>query len=452
MHVQERLRQDRPVTAQPLTDGELWSRAQLKELLAARFTHRALAQFLAASERRARDERHSRPEVARRELLWAAAGAGAWLTLAQIGVAPFRGRRRAGLAGWAATMLMLDWHLGMLETPDGRPRNLGPADAATLLRAWLVPAVAHDPRAGLCLLGYVTDAVDGPLARATAPTRLGRDLEGLVDAVFAVAVLRGARRRDRLGTAATIGESVRLLAGIAYAVGATSAEPRHPTHGSCARHGRSPPPALPASCWPPPAGAAPAERSSWPPRRSAWRRRSWRSPECALQAERRTKRPARRGTVPALDDVRIGCSRRPLRERRVGVHRRRDLGQRGAVRQPGGELGDRLAAAGGSHRRAHQPSARISDQHGEAIGLTADDRAVELGVVRAGDGGAAPPSAPGLGLGHADARDFGSVKVTQGIVVATVRRRWKSAFGVATRAWCAATWVKGSSAVTSPTA
>lgn len=207
------------MTAQPLTDGELWSRAQLKQLRAARFTHRALAQFLAASERRARDERHSRPEVARRELLWAAAGAGAWLTLAQIGVAPFRGRRRAGLAGWAATMLMLDWHLGMLETPDGRPRNLGPADAATLLRAWLVPAVAHDPTAGLCLLGYVTDAVDGPLARATAPTRLGRDLEGLVDAVFAVAVLRGARRRDRLGTAATIGESVRLLAGIAYAVG-----------------------------------------------------------------------------------------------------------------------------------------------------------------------------------------------------------------------------------------
>jgi hypothetical protein len=37
---------------------------------------------------------------------------------------------------------MLDWHLGMFETDDGRPRRLGPADALTLSRVSLVPTVA----------------------------------------------------------------------------------------------------------------------------------------------------------------------------------------------------------------------------------------------------------------------------------------------------------------------
>ena len=38
--------------------------------------------------------------------------------------------------------LMVDWHLGMVETEAGQPRPLGPADAATLTRAWLVPLAA----------------------------------------------------------------------------------------------------------------------------------------------------------------------------------------------------------------------------------------------------------------------------------------------------------------------
>jgi phosphatidylglycerophosphate synthase len=113
---------------------------------------------------------------------------------------------------------MLDWHLGMLETPDGRARNLGPADAATLLRAWLVPAVAERPSPGICALGFATDLLDGQLARATRPTRLGRDLEGLVDFAFAVAALRGARRHRRLGRVAVAAETMRLGAGFAYAL------------------------------------------------------------------------------------------------------------------------------------------------------------------------------------------------------------------------------------------
>lgn len=206
-------------TADELTDGEEWARGQLAQLLHARFAPRAVAGFLAASQRRATMVRRSRPEVARREAVWAVLGAGGWLLLARLGIDPFRGRVRSGLCGWGATIVMLDWHLGMLETPDGRPRNLGPADAATLLRAWLVPAVADQPSAGLCTVGFVTDVLDGRLARASEPTRLGRDLETLVDAIFVVAALRGARRRGWLGTAPIVGEGLRLLGGFVYAVG-----------------------------------------------------------------------------------------------------------------------------------------------------------------------------------------------------------------------------------------
>jgi phosphatidylglycerophosphate synthase len=202
-----------------LTEGEEWTRAQLARLLQARFTPRAMTDFVVASQRRAAGVRRSRPEVARREALWATVGGGAWVLLAQLGIDPFRRRLRSGLSGWAATIVMLDWHLGMLETPDGRPRNLGPADAATLLRAWLVPAVADRPSAGLCAVGFATDVLDGRLARATEPTRIGRDLETLVDAAFIVAALHGARRRGWLGAAPVVAESLRLLGGFVYALG-----------------------------------------------------------------------------------------------------------------------------------------------------------------------------------------------------------------------------------------
>ncbi len=204
--------------ARVTTEGEAWTREQLERLLAARFRPVSVARFLVDSQRRANEVRGRRPEVARREATWAAVGAAAWMLLAAIGVEPFRRRLRPGLAGWAVTVLMLDWHLGMLETEDGRPRNLGPADAATLLRAWLVPAVAERPSPGLCGLGLTTDVLDGRLARAAAPTRLGRDLEGLVDFAFAVAAPRGVRRRNWLGAPAVAAEGVRLTTGLAYAL------------------------------------------------------------------------------------------------------------------------------------------------------------------------------------------------------------------------------------------
>jgi hypothetical protein len=74
------------------TEGEAWTREQLERLLAARFRPAAVARFLAASQRRASAIRARRPEVARRELGWGAAGAAAWLVLAAARKEPFRRR------------------------------------------------------------------------------------------------------------------------------------------------------------------------------------------------------------------------------------------------------------------------------------------------------------------------------------------------------------------------
>jgi len=202
-----------------LTEGERWTREQLERLLARRFSPPAVARFLWDSSVRSAQIRRQRPELARRAWGWMAAGALAWIALAAAGREPFRRRLRAGLAWWAATAVMLDWHLGMVETEDGTPRNLGPADALTLVRAWLVPIALDGPTPLVCALASATDTLDGPVARATVPTRAGRDLEGLVDACFAAAALRGARRRGWLGRHVVAGELVRIGAGFAFALG-----------------------------------------------------------------------------------------------------------------------------------------------------------------------------------------------------------------------------------------
>ena len=191
-----------------LTDGEVWVRAELRELRDAGYAPTATARFLWRCQQRAGRVRRERPELARRELGWLAAGAGAYV-----------GHGRAdALRWWLLVGLMLDWHLGMLETEDGTPRNLGAADALTLSRAWLVPLALDAPSPALVAAGFATDVLDGVAARASAPTRAGRDLEALVDAAFAAAVLVGARRARQLGRAAAAAELARTGAGVAYAV------------------------------------------------------------------------------------------------------------------------------------------------------------------------------------------------------------------------------------------
>lgn len=207
-----------PEPSRALTEGERWSREQLEALLRARFSPRAIARFLVASQRRANAERAARPHTARRMRIWMLTGAGAHAGLAAAGDADARRGLPGALAWWAATWVMLDWHIGMVETEDGRPRNLGAADAATLARAWMVPLAARGAGPALCLAAWASDGLDGRLARATEPTRLGRDLEGLVDSCFAAAALRGARRADTVPAWAVVGELARLGGGFAYAL------------------------------------------------------------------------------------------------------------------------------------------------------------------------------------------------------------------------------------------
>jgi len=202
--------------AVPLTDGERWTRARLDELRAARFRPLAFGEFLAAAHRRAAEQRRSRPALARQANAWSAVGALAWLALAASGPREFRDRPRSGLACWAATSMMLRWHLGMVETEDGLPRRLGLADASTLLRAWLIPLAARSPGPLVVATAVASDGLDGALARAGRPTRLGRDLDPIVDAAFGAAALRGAARTGSIGRSIVALEAGRLAAACLY--------------------------------------------------------------------------------------------------------------------------------------------------------------------------------------------------------------------------------------------
>ncbi|WP_372791114.1 hypothetical protein [Paraconexibacter sp.] len=197
------------------TAGERWIREELQTLRDAGFTPAALARFLVRSQQRANATRADRPDLARREGAVLTAGAVAYVPVVVAGAVGVR----PAACWWLLTGLMLDWHLGMLESEDGAPRNLGTADVLTLGRAWVVPLVARRPTPALVIGGWGSDVLDGLAARHGAgPTRAGRDLEGLVDAAFGTAVLVGARRTGGLGTGVVAAEVLRLGVGVGYAV------------------------------------------------------------------------------------------------------------------------------------------------------------------------------------------------------------------------------------------
>ncbi len=197
-----------------MTEGERWARDALAELRAARFTPAAIARFLGASHRRAAATRAARPALARQARAWSAVGAAAWAAPAALGVEPLRRRVVPGLTWWGLTALMLDWHLGMVETEEGEPRPLGAPDALTLSRAWLVPLAAERPGPLVCCAGFASDGLDGALARRTRTTRAGRDLEGVADVAFAAAALRGALRSGGLSRGPAAIEGTRMLSGV----------------------------------------------------------------------------------------------------------------------------------------------------------------------------------------------------------------------------------------------
>lgn len=179
-----------------MTEGERWTREALEELRAARYAPRACVRFLSVSFARAGARRRERRREHRQTVLLGAAGLGLWAAVAVAGE-PILGV--AGSAWWLLVVLMLDWHLGMLERPDGRPLGgLGIANVLSLVRGGLVPALPFLSPTVLALAllaAAVTDALDGQLARRRDEvTRLGLWLDGAVDSLVvgtgAVAIAR----------------------------------------------------------------------------------------------------------------------------------------------------------------------------------------------------------------------------------------------------------------------
>lgn len=167
-----------------MTEGEVWARELLAELRAARFTPPAWRRFLRRSFARAAERRSERRREHRQAIGLGAFGLAAWVAVAL-------GEPRlaaVGAAWWGLTILMLDWHLGMLERRDGRPvGSIGPANVLSLARLGAVPALPFlgpEALAGALLALGATNALDGLLARRRGEvTRLGAWLDGVADAL-----------------------------------------------------------------------------------------------------------------------------------------------------------------------------------------------------------------------------------------------------------------------------
>lgn len=216
----------------PLTAGERWTAEALAALRRGGYGPRSWVQFLRSALERSAENRRARPELVRQARGWGVAGAAGW-----VGAWAFL-RPRLGLfrplAWWLAVWQMLDWHLGMAEGGDGRPRGrLSPADAITLTRFWLVPALqpsGASPRvlSLVILAGGATDWADGIVARRHGRTRLGRDLDTTADLAFLTASAASARAAGRLTRLGAWSIGLRYALGVALALGAVFGRARRP--------------------------------------------------------------------------------------------------------------------------------------------------------------------------------------------------------------------------------
>ena len=220
----------------PLTEGEQWTADALAALRRKRYRPGAWSVFVRDSLARSRASRAQKPELARQAARWGAAGAVAWagtvLVLRRSG-APSPSMA-GGLAWWLAVWRMLDWHLGMAESGDGVPRaRLSAADAITLTRFWLVPALPAAARESAALpalvaIGGATDWLDGALARRAGRTRLGRDLDTTADLAFFSWAALTAHRAGRLGPVGAGALGLRHAAGLTLSLAAVFGRERRP--------------------------------------------------------------------------------------------------------------------------------------------------------------------------------------------------------------------------------
>jgi hypothetical protein len=220
----------------PLTDGERWTAQALYDLRRRGYRPTAWRRFLADSLARSRATRRAHPALAEQARRWGVTGGLAWLAACALASRRTDTRlpARAGLAWWLAVWQMLDWHLGMAEGGDGRPRErLSPADAVTLARFWLVPVLPAVRDSGPALaaviaLGGATDALDGHIARRYGRTRLGRDLDTTADLAFLIAAGTSTAAAGRLPTAAGWALTARHVSGLALSLTAVFGRARRP--------------------------------------------------------------------------------------------------------------------------------------------------------------------------------------------------------------------------------
>ncbi len=182
-----------------MSEGEAWARELLAELRAQRYRPHAWLRFLAHSFERARANRQKRRYEHRQGLLLGAAGVAAWAAVASIH--PWLAL--AGALWWTLVIVMLDWHLGLLEDEHGRPLSgLGSPNLLALGRAGIVPVlpVASPALLAVLVIGAgISDVVDGPLARRRSEeTRLGVWLDGAADTLVVSAAAVGAARHGLL--------------------------------------------------------------------------------------------------------------------------------------------------------------------------------------------------------------------------------------------------------------
>jgi phosphatidylglycerophosphate synthase len=177
-----------------MTEGERWTREVVGELRASRYRPGAWKWFIARSLARARVSRGDRQRAHREVIALGALGLAAWLVVALVG-RPWLAL--VGAAWWGLVVVMLDWHLGMLEDGAGTwSVRLGVPNLLTLLRAALVPALPVLAPALLLsalVASGIADVLDGTIARAfDQETRLGAWLDGGVDGFVLGAAALGA--------------------------------------------------------------------------------------------------------------------------------------------------------------------------------------------------------------------------------------------------------------------
>lgn len=220
----------------PLTDGERWTADALAKLRHRRYRPGAWVAFVRSALQRSADDRRARPRMARQARVWGTGGAVAWVAACAAARTRenLRFRPLPGLLWWLAVWQMLDWHLAMAEGGDGHPRErLSPADAITLARFWLVPAVFGTARSSrglptLIIIGGLTDWLDGSIARRRGRTRLGRDLDTTADLAFLTAVALAARAAGRISPLSFSALTARHTLGLAIALGAVFGRARRP--------------------------------------------------------------------------------------------------------------------------------------------------------------------------------------------------------------------------------